>query len=225
MLYDVTQTSGFTSSSNSGTSIKDKILGKDDFLKMLVAQLHYQDPMNPMESTDFSAQLAQFSSVEQLENISNNLESFIDSNYLLTTSINNTLAANIIGKNVKANGNAVYFNGIDNVQIPFHLAGDAKNVKMEIYDENGNLVRTIEASDLHEGENSLEWDGKDENGIRVNQGKYTVKISALDAEGATVNAQTYMTGEITGIKYTDSGAVLLIGNLEVNFGDVIEIYG
>jgi flagellar basal-body rod modification protein FlgD len=226
MLLDVGQTQPLSPGKSSGYSgIKDKILGKDDFLKMLVAQLHYQDPMNPMESTDFSAQLAQFSSVEQLENISSNLEAFIDSNYMLTTSINNTLAANIIGKSVKANGNAVYFNGSDPVQIPFHLGSDAQNVKIEIYDSNGNVVRTLTADDLQQGDQYLEWDGTDTNGYQLSKGKYTVKISATDSEGNPVDANTYMMGEVTGIKYTANGAVLLVGELEINFSDVIEILG
>lgn len=226
MLLDVGQTNPFSpTESTSQSKLKEKILGKDDFLKMLVAQLHYQDPMNPMESTDFSAQLAQFSSVEQLENISSNLEAFIDSNYLLTTSINNTLAANIIGKSVKAHGNSIYLNGTDPVKVPFHLDSDASNVKIEIYDSNGNLVKTLTAEDMKTGDQYLEWDGTDENGYRLSQGKYTFKVSAFDSEGNAVNASTYMMGKITGIKYTEQGAVLLIGELEVNFGDVIEILG
>ena len=184
MLLDVGQTQPLSPGKSSGYSgIKDKILGKDDFLKMLVAQLHYQDPMNPMESTD------------------------------------------IIGKSVKANGNAVYFNGSDPVQIPFHLGSDAQNVKIEIYDSNGNVVRTLTADDLQQGDQYLEWDGTDTNGYQLSKGKYTVKISATDSEGNPVDANTYMMGEVTGIKYTANGAVLLVGELEINFSDVIEILG
>lgn len=225
MIYDVRSSTDLFQVPESQKSIKDRILGKDDFLKMLVAQLHYQDPMNPLESTDFSAQLAQFSSVEQLENISGSLDAFIDSNYILATSINNTLASTIIGKSVKANGNALYLNASDSVNIHFNLQSDARNVVVEIYDANGNLVRKLNGENLWKGDRSLEWDGRDGNGIRLSPGKYTFKVTATDKDGNIVQATPYLFGEITGIKYTANGAVLLLGNIEVNFSDVLEIMG
>ncbi|NIS39011.1 flagellar hook capping protein, partial [Candidatus Saccharibacteria bacterium] len=93
---------GSAMGSQQNNSSSERILGKDDFLKMLVTQLNYQDPLNPMESTDFSAQLAQFSSLEQLSNIDETLQASLEANYLLATSINNTMAATIIGKQVRA---------------------------------------------------------------------------------------------------------------------------
>ena len=92
-------------------SSNDSVLGKDDFLKLLVTQLSYQDPLNPLEASDFSAQLAQFSSVEQLFNIEETLRASLDANYLLATSINNTMAATVIGKEVRAVGDSIYFDG------------------------------------------------------------------------------------------------------------------
>ena len=82
-------------------------LGKDDFLKLFVAQLENQDPLSPMESTEFTAQLAQFSSLEQLTNANQNLE------YLLMyqSSMNNAEAVNFIGNTVKASGNSISRNG------------------------------------------------------------------------------------------------------------------
>lgn len=225
MILDATQSTSIFSSGSQNQGINDKVLGKNDFLKMLVAQLHYQDPLNPTESTDFSAQLAQFSSVEQLENISGNLESFIDANFLLTTSVNNTMAANIIGKNVKAAGNMVYYNGQDPVNIPFKLSQDAASVEIKIYDANGNLVQTLNGENMSSGDQFLAWDGMDSNGINVSSGNYTIEVNALDSEGNAVISQTYISGEVTGIKYTDQGAMLLLGNLEISFSDVWEIYG
>jgi flagellar basal-body rod modification protein FlgD len=82
---------------------KTDILGKDDFLRLLVAQLKAQDPLNPMENTEFTAQLAQFSSLEQLSNVNENLKSLIS----YQTSTDNSQAVGFIGKTVNANGNLV----------------------------------------------------------------------------------------------------------------------
>ena len=79
-------------------------LGKDDFLKLMIEQMKNQDPLSPMEGTEFTAQLAQFSSLEQLSNMSDSLEQSINANYQLTQAVNNTMTAALIGKEVKLEG-------------------------------------------------------------------------------------------------------------------------
>ena len=96
-------------------------LGKDDFLKLLVKQLQNQDPMNPLDSSQFATQLAQFSSVEQLANINTNLEASISTNQLMAQSIGNSLASSMIGRDVKASGNTLQWNGTDEVRFGYTL--------------------------------------------------------------------------------------------------------
>ncbi|MFZ0392049.1 MAG: flagellar hook capping FlgD N-terminal domain-containing protein [Calditrichia bacterium] len=198
-------------------------LGKDDFLKMLVAQLSNQDPLNPMEGTEFSAQLAQFSSVEQLNNINESLQQSLDANYLLTTSINNTLAANVIGKEVKAHGSQVYLNENDPAVISFELGGEAKSVEIEIVDAGGNVCRTISMEGLKGGAQTVEWDGQNNAGIKQAKGPYSYRITAKDEEGQMVSVQSYITGIISGVRYDSNGAVLMLGGLKVAMSDVYEI--
>ncbi len=201
----------------------EKILGKDDFLRMLVTQLRNQDPLEPMKADDFSAQLAQFSSLEQLSNMNELLEASLETNLLLATSVNNTLAAGVIGKQVKALGSEVYFDGENESPMIYDLAAAAKAVKIEILDENGKTVRTVKLDHLSEGEQRFEWDGKDDNGKRLAAGNYDFRITATGTDGEPVRVVTYMTGVVTGLRYGSEGPSLLIGNTQVRLADVLEI--
>ena len=114
-------TSQSTTTTNQSANVKNGTLGKDDFLKLMIAQLKNQDPLNPMNGTEYAAQLAQFTSLEQLTNLNANVSKSIDTNYVLTQSINNTLAATLIGKEVKINGNTIQNNGQESTFHPISL--------------------------------------------------------------------------------------------------------
>ena len=97
-------TSGLDSNTSVGTetsALPSKVLDKDAFLELLITQLQNQDPLNPTDSVEFTAQLAQFSSLEQLNNVNDNLEQLQN----FQASINNSQAVALIGKDITANGN------------------------------------------------------------------------------------------------------------------------
>ena len=195
------------------------VLGKEDFLKLLVEQLKNQDPLNPMESTEFTAQLAQFSSLEQLTNMNESLEYL----QLYQSSINNAQAVGFIGKTVKATGDSINVkDGISN-QIQFDLARDAETVNIHIYDASDNLVKTINCGSFSDGEQSTAWDGTNDDGETVSDGTYTFVVSAADAGGETIEASTYMTVVVTGVTFKEGNAYLLAGDIEISMSDVIEV--
>jgi len=198
-------------------------LGKDDFLKLLTVQLQNQDPMSPMENTELVAQLAQFSSLEQLSNMAESLQNNLDLNLLLTQVLNNTAAAGLIGKHIVASGNQVTLTATGSADLAFDLAEDAAAVKVSIMDETGAVVRTMEVDGLEAGRNVLNWDGADEAGHKVAEGKYTFKVEASNKDGEAVTATTLVLGEVAGVRYRDGQAMLLVGAIEVGIGDIIEI--
>ena len=195
------------------------VLGKEDFLKLLVEQLKNQDPLNPMESTEFTAQLAQFSSLEQLTNMNKNLDYL----RLYQASINNAQAVNFIGKTVKASGNSISVKDGTSNPIQFDLAGDAAAVNIHIYDASDNLVKTINCGSLSDGEQSIGWDGTNDDGETVSDGTFTFEVSATDAGGETVKASTYMTVEVTGVTFKEGTAYLLAGDIEISMSDILEV--
>lgn len=203
---------------------KNSVMGKDDFLKLMLAQMRNQDPLNPMESAEFASQLAQFSSVEQLMNLNESMKISLDANYLLSQSINNTLAATLIGKEAKLNTNEFKYNGQDNQTIGYNLSSNAKSVTIKIYNENGVLVRTIEDAPRNAGENKLSWDFTDNNGEKVPVGKYKFEVSANDYNNDTIKTISFLIGRISGVKFTEFGTKLIVNNVEYNLSDISEIF-
>jgi flagellar basal-body rod modification protein FlgD len=208
-----------TTSQSKGKSI----LGKDDFLKMMLAQLKNQDPLNPMDGTEYAAQLAQFSSLEQLSNMNSKLESSINANYQLTQSINNTMTAALIGKEVKLDGKNFTYKGQDKVILVYNLPANADNVTIKIYDKDNVLVKTIEDLSSTKGDHKLSWDFTDNNGTKVNNGDYRFEVEATKLNGDTIKASQFKYGRIDSIKFSESGAILVVNGAEYFLSDVLEI--
>ncbi|MBN4081299.1 hypothetical protein JYT44_02930 [Caldithrix abyssi] len=204
-------------------SLGQASMAKDDFLKLLIEQLKYQDPLSPMESQDFAAQLAQFSSLEQLKNMSGMMEESINVDLMLTQAINNTMATNFIGKSVAAVGDTINLKTGEAVDLTFKLKGQAETVKVKILDVAGNVVKEIEMGALSSGKHTLNWDGKNLYGETLPAGEYRFEIEALDANQEAVGSQTMILGMITGIKYGNSGAVFMVDGKEIPFNKVLEI--
>ena len=201
-----------------------KVLGKDEFMELLTVQLQHQDPLDPMNNEEMIAQLAQFSSLEQLENMNANLESSINLDLMLTQVLNNTAAAGLIGKTVVAVGNMVALDDADVVPINFDLASDAHRVVVTVYDENGTAVRTIEAENLQSGRNDVSWDGTGTNGSRLSEGTYTFEVQAFDGEDNPIGVTHLVVGEIDKAKFADGEAMVILSGLEVPISEIIEIY-
>lgn len=202
------------------TSSTTKTLGKDDFLKLFVAQLRSQNPLNPMDNTEFTAQLAQFSSLEQLSNINTQLHDLL----LFQNSLQNTLTNNLIGRRVKIPGNEIYLK--ENGEISYTLQEDVSKVKISFYDSGGGLVKEVNLGQQTSGEKSYVWDGTDNSGNRLPEGHYQVKVEALDDSGNPVNVSTMVYGTVTGITFDNNITYLIIDNtLKIQLSEIKEIKG
>lgn len=207
---------------NTQATSKNGVLGKDDFLKMLVMQLRYQDPMNPMKGTEFAAQLAQFSSVEQLHNINSSLMNSLETNAVMAQSINNALAAAFVGKQVRASGNEFQFNGNGETKLGFSLPDTAATSTIKIIDDKGNIVRTLNGPTL-KGDNQIVWDGKNDQGVTVANGKYKFEIESKDANGKTITASPFIYGTVSAVRYKAEGTMFLVNGIEVRLSSILEI--
>ncbi len=207
---------------NSNPRTPKNTLGKQDFLNLLVSQMQNQDPLDPMKGTEFAAQLAQFSSLEQLTNLNTTMTSSVDANAVLTQSINNGLSATFIGKDVRAGVDTFQYTGDGDAKIGYDLPSEAKTVTVKIYDSNGTLVKTMNA-DTDKGQNSLTWDGTSDNNSHVAAGKYSFKVEAVGMDGKALDASKYVFGNISGVRFKAEGTVFVIDGMEIALGNILEI--
>jgi flagellar basal-body rod modification protein FlgD len=206
--------------SSEATRSTTDVLGKDDFLQLLVAQLQNQDPLKPMESTEFTAQLAQFSSLEQLFNVNENLGD-LGTNQL---TMNNTQTISMIGKSAWAYGNIVQKSDVSPTQIHFGLDGNAVETVVNIFNAQGNFVKTISAGAMDAGEHSLAWDGTDNEGRTVSDGFYQFEVLAGNAEGRPIATKTFIVGVVTGVTFDDNGvANLLVNDMSIPMNSVVHV--
>ena len=208
-----------TTSTTSGSST----MGKDDFLKLMIEELKNQDPMNPMDGTQYASQLAQFSSLEQLTNLNDTMTASAATNSTLTQSINNMMVSNLIGKETKLSGSDIVLNGQSSIDLGYNLPSQASSVEVNIYDSNGAIVKTINSSKLSSGDSKLSWDLTDNNGSKVSNGNYTFKVTAADASGSSITSSLYKYGTIDGVKFNSSGTVVLIDGAEYSISEIAEI--
>jgi flagellar basal-body rod modification protein FlgD len=193
---------------------KTKGMGKDDFLKMLLAQLKNQDPLKPVDGTDFASQLAQFTSIEQLTNMSTQLASLASSQAAMT----NTSAIDLIGKQVTAGGgNTVNVSG-DTAPITYNLEKNAKQVTVNIYDANGSLIDSLEFNNQSQGVNTITWNCKD-----LPKGDYKFDVTATDTSGNDINTQGIISGIVTDVKFKNNVIYLTVGGQEIPLSSVLSV--
>lgn len=208
------------SNGNPITAESRKMLGKDDFLQLLIAKLTHQDPLKPMEDEQFVAQLAQFSSLEQMQNINESLSQSLDWDYLQMQTINNTMATSLIGREVNALYRAVYVDEDNQPGISFISGEYAEDVKIKISNADGVIVRSLTLENVPAGNHTINWDGRDKNGNRVEEGYYNIVITATDANGDSFSPSTYLNGKVSGVVYREGAAFLKVEGVEIPLSDV-----
>ncbi len=218
-LLDSSSTTSSASSSSSSSSSSSG-LGMDAFLQLLVTQLQYQDPLNPTDDKEFVAQLATFSSLEQLTEINSGIE-----NLTKAQSDQQMIGAvSFIGKTVQATGAGVSLEDGKSTPITFDLSKDASVCMVNILDSSVNIVRTVDLGSKSAGEVEFTWDGKDYNGNTLADGMYQVAVAAEDADGATMTVATQMSGTVQGIQQQNGQYYLDLGNGRyVGFTDITKV--
>lgn len=193
--YLQNQTSSAFLDSSSSTKEASSSLDKEDFLTLLVTQLENQDPLEPMDDTDFAAQLAQYSSLEQLMNISEKMDT------LVTGEAKQEMLAAVafIGKSIVAQGSGIGVASGAASTLTYTLSEDVADITINIYDGSGNIVRTIDKGAAQAGDFNFTWDGLDSDGNVVDDGVYYAYLSAEDSAGSYSLVSTTVSSKVTSV--------------------------
>ena len=183
---------------------------QDRFLTLLVTQLKNQDPLNPMDNSQVTSQMAQLSTVSGI----NQLNATVQALSASMTASQSLQATSMIGHAVLVPGNEIAMaKGSSNAAVEFSQAEDSVTVK--ISDAKGNVVRTLQLGAQNAGIADFQWDGKDDSGTTLADGAYTYTASAV--QGSTTSTPTSLTyGLVNNVSLTSGVAQLNVGNL----GDV-----
>jgi flagellar basal-body rod modification protein FlgD len=220
-IENITQSQS-TSGTDSSTkkSKTDDIMGKEDFLTLLVAQLKNQDPLNPDDPTEFTSQLAQFSSLEQLTNLNESMENMAISN----ANSDRFATLQTIGKNVVYQDSSFTYNGQDGAQLGYKLDGEASEVTLSIK-RNGSVIKVLHGTELSKGNHILNWDGLTETGTAAERGTYTVSVSVKTADGSSIAVSPLIQSEVTGVDLTgEFGGTLETRAGVVAFSSILGVY-
>ena len=195
-------------------------LGKDEFLNLLVAQLRNQDPLNPSDPKDFAAQLAQFSTVEQLIKIGDQLTAQSDRDTMVIGAINAGTAVQFLGHSVLMQGNDVTVPGQGPLDIQVDVQGAGGSGELVLYDDTGKEAARLSVKNLDAGRQTI--DASTVVGT-LPAGSYTYDLQIADGSGAKVPVTPYSVVRITGIRYDPTGPVLLSGANEIALDQILEI--
>jgi flagellar basal-body rod modification protein FlgD len=217
MLTGISAITNYDDSTATKAAAEDK-LGRDSFLKMFIAQMNNQDPLNPMDISQMSSQLAQYSSLEQLLNINSNLESIQD----VQSDSNKYQTISLIGNEVQADSSTLVLDNGKAAKGSFYL-GESANCTVQILDENGKLIRNIQLGSQKPGNIEFEWDGFDNNKKLYTTGQFTYEVKAINNDEDQVSVEKFIKGTVTGINLSDEEPIIYVNSTPISMSQIVNI--
>jgi len=218
----MTTTSAVSTAAGTGTS-SDSTKTKSDFdqfLFLLTQQLKNQDPLEPMDTAQFTSQLVQYSNVEQSIKVNDNLKSLISLQQSNTT----VGLLGYIGKDVEAAGTKLPLtNGT--VKFKYALPERADVITIKIKDKDGHVVRDITGENAA-GAHDMVWDGKDNNGTQLADGAYTLEVKAVKNDNGVpkdLTVYTAMLGRVTAVNTDAANPSVLIGKIAFPIANILTV--
>ncbi|MGH1601276.1 flagellar basal body rod modification protein [Campylobacter majalis] len=195
-------------------------LDKDAFMKLLLTELQYQDPTSPMDTEKMLTQTSQLATLEMQQNTNDTMKTLVQQ--LKTTG--SMYALSSLGKMATLNTNTISVkDDTISLDVPIYFKNSAVTGMLEILDSTNNVVRTVNLENISSGTQTLKWDLLNDNGVRVNNGGYTVRATYLDENGKT-NTTTLGTYPVEAVKFVDGKAMVKIAGEYRSTDDIAEFY-
>ena len=190
-------------------------MGKDAFLKLFMAQLKNQDPLNPVKNEQFGQQLAMFGQLEQQITTNKNLEKMVSQQN------NGHLAAlQMVGKTITADRGMVYHEKEKSTAISFKLPKDVQELSLEVLGAEDKLVKSYTLGPRNQGEVSWKWDGESSDGMPMESGRYKYRVKAKGMDGLDVPINLKVDGRVTGVTSSQGQVYLVVGEQRIGLSDV-----
>ncbi len=186
-----------------------KTLGKDDFLRIMITQMKHQDPTQPFKAEQFASEMAQYASVEQLQNINQNLGKMSGQNQPMER----LAMTGLIGKSVTVDRERFPHAEGSADSLSFALPKDASQVHVAIIAENGETAFQKDLGAQKAGNNSFTWDGIKSNTVPAKSGGYFFRITAQDPNGQSLPTNPIARTQVVGVSFEGAEPVFLVGDL------------
>ncbi len=221
MVNAIANSSTANPTSSLASHTQEASLNKNDFLQLLIAQIKFQDPLKPQDSTEYVAELAQFSSLEQTMGINERLDALTAQ----TRSQATTDALALVGKTATVRGSTINLAGDGSpAGVAFDLGAECAQTTVTILDQDGTVVRSLDLGPKAPGKTSIAWDGYREDGTRAPSGNYQVVVDARSADGAAVPVNQETTGRVVSISFEGSDPVLQLDNgVSAGLSDLLRV--
>lgn len=185
-----------------------KTLDKDDFLKIMVTQMKHQDPTNPFKAEQFAAEMAQFTTVEQLHNLNSGMTKLTTANQPLEK----LAMTGLIGKTVTVDRERFPHTEGQNEALTYVLPKDAKEVHIAVISDAGETVFEKDMGAQKQGENTFSWDGLKKNTLPSKTGAYMFRVMAKDDRGQSIAMSPNTQARVIGVSFEGQEPVFLIGS-------------
>ncbi len=195
-------------------------LGQQDFLKLMTAQIQQQDPFKPAENGDFLSQIAQFGTVDGIKNLEKSFSDFASS----INSSQAVQASSLVGRSIVVSSDSFSFTPGKNANLQVDVSNSSTSVTVDIMDNNGQVLKTINLGQQSKGNVDFSWDGTLDNGTTVPAGTYMLKARALIG-GQTVAMQTSVTEKVDSVTLGrgKQGLVLNTAGKSYSFNEIKQV--
>ncbi|ANQ54206.1 flagellar hook capping protein FlgD [Thermosipho affectus] len=195
-----------------------KELDKEAFLELLVTQLKNQDPLEPLKDREFIAQMTQLSTLEQITNMSESVQKFVES----SASLYRAQVSSMVGKYAVVKSNIIELkNGVTNTQV-FKLE-EPSHVILKIYDENGKIVKEEDLGNLEAGMQTFLWDGRNNDGVALPDGIYNFGLYTVQPDGSLSEISAMDGGKVEAVQFKDNDVYVLVNGNLYPINSIIEI--
>ena len=228
-MATTTNVTNSTNSTSSTSTNKNSTLDKDAFLKLLLIEMQNQDPTDPMDTDKMLTQTSQLAALEMQQNTNDTMQKMVETMEQLSESLissGNMSVINAIGKMATITDTTFKLeNSTQTISVRMYLPKETKDgATFKVMDSKGNVVREIKVDkdSLKQGVNIIGWDGRDNNGVFVGAGNYTMKVTYTDIDGGS-SSSSYGSYPIESVKFVNGVGKLIIGGKEVTFDQISQI--